>query len=108
MVTVFPGLEKIFCDKPAWLDQVSGAKRRLRAFNVTATTNHENSLIRHHFVGYFRINQHGWTRIFNVTATTTDENSLMRYHFVGDFRIKGCSIMSTVISEDNRNLQGQV
>ncbi len=59
-----------------------------RFFNVTATTKDENSLIRHHFVGYFRINQHGWTRIFNVTATTKDENSLMRYHFVGDFRIK--------------------
>ncbi len=34
-------------DKPAWLDQVSGAKCRLRDLQVTATTNDENSLKRH-------------------------------------------------------------
>ncbi len=76
LVTVHQIATKI--DKPAWLDQ---------DFTGLATTNDENSLIRHHFAGDFWINQHGWTRIFNVTATTKDENSLMRYHFVGDFRI---------------------
>jgi len=39
-------------DKPAWLD---------RSFNVTATTNDENSLDRQYFVGHFRINHHALT-----------------------------------------------
>ncbi len=34
---------------PAWLDQI---------FNVTATTEHEHSPDRHHFVGDFQINFH--------------------------------------------------
>ncbi len=57
-----------FSDKPAWLDQVSEAKRRLRVLQVTATTNNENSLIRHHFVGHFQINLCNQARCLRTAA----------------------------------------
>ncbi len=39
---------------PAWLEQISGAKRRLRVLQVTATTNDENSLKRQPLWTIFR------------------------------------------------------
>jgi len=42
-------------DKPAWLDQ---------DFQATATIKNENSPKQQSVAGYFRINQHGWTKIF--------------------------------------------